>query len=185
MATLDQIFHHLADELRRQGLEVRKVKGWQERGAGILVPRAVFFHHTASAATSGDAPALGVVTNGRPDLDPPLCNFLAGRDATIYFIAKNKANHAGLGGPLKGLPKDDANDVSFGIEAENNGIGEPWPQEQKRAIAILSATLLVRMNQPSKMLIGHKEWTTRKIDPAGIDMDAFRQKVRHHMERAA
>ena len=171
-------FGGLAKELRKKDVRVKMVKGWKQRGhVGTFAPRGVMFHHTASNKDSGNAPALGIVTHGRSDLPGPLCHFLVARDGTVYFIAKGRAYHAGEGGPLKGVPADAGNTALFGIECENNGIGEPWPEKQKRAIAILCAVLLKRMNAPAGMLVGHKEWTTRKIDPANINLDAFRHRV--------
>ena len=61
---------------------------------------------------------------------------------------------------------------------ENSGVGEPWPEKQKEAIATLYAVLLKRIKRTPYRLFGHKEWTSRKIDPAGIDMGAFRKRVR-------
>lgn len=167
----------LARDLKKHGVKVRKVKGWRTRGSGTFDPRGVLFHHTASNQASGDAPALGICTFGRSDLPGPLCQFLVGRDGTVYFVAAGRANHAGFGGPIKGIPKDSGNSYLYGVECENNGIGEPWREEQKRAIAILFALLLKRMNRGARMVIGHREWTSRKIDPNGIDLNAFRKRV--------
>lgn len=171
----------LGRELTRNGVKVRKVKGWESRGAGTFDPRGVIFHHTASAPGS-NAPCLGIVTHGRPDLPGPLSQFLVGRDGTVFFIAKGRANHAGEGGPLKGIPANSGNTYLFGVECENSGIGEPWPEAQKKAIATLFAVLLRRMKRTSRMVVAHKEWTSRKIDPAGIDMKAFRKRVRARMK---
>ena len=178
MPSVDQIFDGLGHELKRNGCTVLKVKGWEDRGTGgTFAPRGIVFHHTATPSTSGNAPALNVVTFGRSDLPGPLCQFLVARDGTIYLVAKGRANHAGLGGPLVGIPEDSGNAYTFGIECENNGIGEKWSPDQKRAIAVLCKVLLERMHAKPKMLFGHKEWTTRKIDPAGIDMNRFRERV--------
>lgn len=186
MPSVDRIFDGLGEQLKANGCKVKKVKGWQSRGSGTFDPRGVVFHHTATPATSGNAPALGIVTHGRSDLPGPLCQFLVARDGTIFFVAKGRANHAGLGGPYNGIPKDSGNAYTFGIECENSGVGEPWSKAQKRAIAVLCACLLRRMNAEPKMLFGHKEWTTRKIDPAGIDMDNFRDRVEHvELKKAA
>lgn len=168
----------LARDLKKHGVKVRKVKGWRTRGReGAFEPRGVLFHHTASNPASGDAPALGICTVGRSDLPGPLCQFLVGRDGTVYFIAAGRANHAGLGGPIKGIPQDSGNSYLYGVECENSGVGEPWPSKQREAIAILFALLLKRMKRGARMVIGHKEYTSRKIDPNGIDLNAFRKRV--------
>lgn len=176
------VWEGLEAELKNHGVKVRKVSGWKTRGSSSFYPRGIIFHHTASAATSGNAPCLGICTHGRSDLPGPLCNFLVGRDGTVYFIAKGKANHAGTGGPIKGIPRDSGNTYLFGVECENNGLGERWPEGQKKAIATLYAVLLKRMKRGPRMVIGHKEYApTRKIDPAGIEMKVFRKRVRKVM----
>lgn len=168
----------LIKEMRQHGLTVRLVEGWRSRGrGGTFNPRGVVAHHTASNKASGPSPALGIVTHGRSDLPGPLAQFHLGRNAVVSVVAAGRANHAGEGGPHKGIPKDSGNAYLIGIEAENNGIGETWPDDVRRAYAALCAVLLRRMRRSAYMTIGHKEWTSRKIDPFGINMDNFRDRV--------
>ena len=112
------------DTLRATASPSTKPCGWQNRGSSTN-PSGVVCHHTASAA-GGDHPALGTVINGRPDLNGPLCNVLLARNGDCYIIAAGTANHAGTGG-WRGLS---GNSSVLGIEAENNGVGEPWPAHQ-------------------------------------------------------
>lgn len=176
---IDDVFHKLPRELRRHGLDVRTIDGWRERGRpGPVTYKAVTLHHTASNKDSGPAPALNICVHGRPDLAGPLCQIHIARDCTVTVIAAGRANHAGEGGPLKGIPADSANAYAVGIEVENNGIGEKWSEKLRRTIGIVVAILLRRMKRRARMCFGHKEWTTRKIDPFGINMDAFRKRVR-------
>jgi hypothetical protein len=42
---------------------------------------------------------------------------------------------------------------------------------------LVCAALLDGIGADTGYLCGHKEWTTRKIDPAGIDMPNWRQRV--------
>lgn len=180
----DRVFRRIGKALRSRGVKVVFVKGWKQRGRpGTYNPRGVMFHHTASNRNGGDAPALGTVVYGRPDVVGPLSQFVVGRSGTVYVVAKGRANHAGLGGPIKGIPKDSGNTYLIGIECENDGIGEPWPNKQLHAIRILHAVLLRRMNRKARMCIGHKEYTSRKIDPAGVDMKAFRRRLRRTMRK--
>lgn len=175
---MHKAYKGLAKVLRKKGLKVKVVQGWKTRGhPGTFAPRGVMFHHTASGSGGGNAPALGIVTHGRSDLLGPLCNFLVARDGTVYFVAAGRSYHAGEGGPLKGVPADNGNSYLFGVECENNGIGEKWPEKQKEAIATLFAVLLKRVGKKEEMVIAHKEWTSRKIDPAGINMEGFRYRV--------
>lgn len=171
----------LAAHLRLWGLKVEEIDGWRHRGRPYnFFPRAIFAHHTASNAQSGNFPSQNIVTVGRPDLSGPLCQFLLGRDGTVRLVAAGYSNHAGFGGPKVDIPANMGNTYAYGIEAENNGTGEPWTKQQLNAYYRLCAALLVWMDRKDvNRVIAHKEWAPgRKIDPAGIDMNNFRKQVK-------
>lgn len=158
----------LVDGLRTAGLVVHEVPGWQTRGSSSFYPRGVVCHHTASHAGS-DHPALGICTNGRSDLAGPLCNVLLARNGDCYVVASGRANHAGTGG-FRGLT---GNSTVFGIEAENNGIGEAWPLVQVDAYLRLCAALCKGGGFTPATVCYHREWApSRKIDPAGPGIPA-------------
>jgi hypothetical protein len=163
----------LADEMRSWGLDVVEVAGWQARGKDNLDPKVVVCHHTASRRTAGDMPSLEVLIKCRSDVVGPLSQVGLARSGKVYVIASGTSNNAGTGG-WQGVT---GNRHTFGIEAENDGVGEPWPQVQVDAYHRIVAGLCRRGLIPVGMVCGHKEWTTRKIDPAGIDMDEFRAAV--------
>lgn len=172
--------------LRNWGLKVIVRDGWRERGRPYnFAPRAVICHHTASGSLSGNFASENVVTFGRQDLPGPLCQFLLGRDGTVEIIAAGYANHAGYGGPRAGIPANMGNTYAYGIEAENNGIGERWTKEQLNAYYRLCAALLKYMGRTDvSRVFGHKEWAPgRKIDPAGINMNLFRDRVRDALKQ--
>lgn len=180
---MSEVMKHkgLLNHLRRWGLKVEAKDGWRERGRPYdFYPRGVIAHHTASGSSSGNFASEGIVTNGRSDLPGPLCQILLGRDGTVKPIAAGYANHAGYGGPRAGIPQDQGNTYTIGIEAENNGIGEPWSKEALNAYYRLCAALLDWLGTKDvSKVFGHKEWAPgRKIDPAGIDMDKFRNQVK-------
>lgn len=152
----------LPDALRAHGLTVHEVTGWQSRGSVVFTPQGVVCHHTASAAGS-DHPALGICVNGRSDLAGPLCNVLLARNGDCYIVASGRANHAGSGG-WRGLS---GNSSMLGIEAENNGVGEPWPEHQIDAYHRLCAAMCAGGGFGPDTVCYHREWTSRKIDPAG------------------
>lgn len=166
----------LPDTLRAHGLVVHEVPGWETRGSSTLNPSGVVCHHTASAAGS-DHPALGTVINGRPDLNGPLCNVLLARNGDCYIIAAGTANHAGTGG-WRGLS---GNSSVLGIEAENNGVGEPWPAHQIDAYVRLCAAMCDGGGFTPDTVCYHREWApTRKPDPAGPGIpsgDEWRRRV--------
>jgi LysM repeat protein len=176
----------MADAFRKNGLRVKEVKGWKTRGRdGTFEPRGVVFHHTASSPQGGPAPALGVVTKGRSDLPGPLCNVLVGRDGAVHVIAAGRCNHAGEGGPFRNIPRDSANSFLAGVEVENNGVGERWSKELLETLEVVFATMLLGLRRRAMWLIAHKEWTTRKIDPAdghgGLDMDRVRARAKRQL----
>lgn len=166
--------------LRNWGLKVETKSGWRDRGRPYAFkPKAVICHHTASSSQSGNFGSENVVTYGRSDLPGPLCQILLGRDGTVKIIAAGYANHAGYGGPHATVPANMGNTYAYGIEAENNGIGEKWSKKQLNAYYRLCAALLDYMDRKDvNRVFGHKEWTSRKIDPAGINMNVFRDRVR-------
>lgn len=171
--------------LRRWGLKVEAKDGWRYRGRPYnFYPRAIIAHHTASNRNAGNFASESTVTYGRPGLQGPLCHFLLGRDGTVKVIAAGYANHAGYGGPKAGIPANQANTYAIGIEAENDGLGEPWSKAQLLAYYRLCASLLAWMGKSDvNLVIGHKEWAPgRKPDPTGINMDDFRKQVKKALD---
>ena len=170
----------LADVARAAGLHVTEVDGWKTRGHGGLDSvRGVVCHHTAgpsAAASPGDFPSLRVVRDGRTSLSGPLCNFGLGRAGTVYVVAAGLAYHAGA---VRIASPPYANAFMLGIEAENDGVGEPWPQAQIDAYARLCAALAVHYGFGLGRVLAHKEVCYppgRKTDP-NFDMDPFRRQV--------
>lgn len=171
----------LADAPRAAGLKVAEQSGWKTRGHGPMGEvKGIVCHHTASNRNGGNAPSLGTVTNGRkaapgaPALTGPLSAYVLGRDGTVYVVGAGVSHHAGSG-EYRGVTS--GNTSMIGIEAENDGVGEPWPAVQREAYVRLCAAILDHEKLPTIMCCGHKEWTTRKIDPHGIDMDQFRRDI--------
>lgn len=169
----------LIRHLRKWGLKTSGQKNWKSRGRPYnLYPRGILVHHDASSTSSGNWGALNIVRDGRAGLPGPLSQFVLGRDGQVMVVAAGYANHAGYGGPKAGVPKDQGNTYLIGIEAANNGIGEKWSNKQLNAYYRLCAALMDWLGiKDVNKVIGHKEWTSRKIDPAGINMDHFRKQV--------
>lgn len=167
------------------------------RPGRTLNPAGMVEHHTASNAASGNAPSLNIVKFGRGGSKPvpgPLSNLLTGRDGALFITTDGSANHSGSGNsaalqrmrnhePPFDLPPGSPNDhwhisdETIGNEIENNGIGEPYPDVQMNTVDRTAAALCDVFDiDPATQLIGHKEWTSRKIDPT-FDMDAHRARV--------
>jgi hypothetical protein len=170
-------YPNVVDVLRAGGVNVVEYAGWPTRSrssGGMSQFMAVLCHHTAS--NTSPANDLNYMVNGSPD--NPVSNGLLDRTGTFTIIAGGASNHGGKGGgsdsrppwnTSKGtIPTDSINSNSFGIEAANNGVGEPWPQAQQDAYmkmcqALCGAYGLV----PATDLLSHWEWTSRKCDPTG------------------
>lgn len=170
--------------LKDAGLKVAEVPGWENRGNGdVGVIKGVMCHHTVGPKND-NMPSLGVLKDGRSDLQGPLAQLGLGRDGTFYVIAAGRANHAGKG-EWKNIKT--GNNSFIGIEGENTGINKPgnpkhdypWPAIQMDAFHRGIAAILKYIGQNESMCCGHKEYALpggRKIDPT-FDMDDFRSNV--------
>lgn len=156
----------------------------------------VMIHHTA-AGLGSDLPSLRIVKYGRSDLPGPLCNVLIGRSGTVVAITDDYARDSGMGErevlarALADLPVIGARHLAGGddcnmnffwldIELENTGRGEPFSAEQiASAVAVTKALCSHHGWNPETRVIGHKESTSRKIDP-NFDMAWFRRRVARH-----
>lgn len=165
----------LADWCRAAGLEVFEQAGWQTRGrsSGGYEPGrpwCVMWHHTASYSSPvNDAEYIATGS-----ADSPLANVLLDRTGAVWICAAGATNTNGKGGPYpvsRGtIPADQMNTYAVGIEAANDGQGEPWPLEQIDAYFVLSLTLTGRLGLSPVDVCTHQVWApTRKIDPARAD----------------
>jgi hypothetical protein len=188
-----RVLFDLADVLRRAGLRVREIDGWQQRqrggtGYGQVDPIGIIVHHTASSSGS----------DGQPDVDrlafecdvAPMSNLYIDRGGQWWVLAGGATNTNGTGGPWGPIPLDSANSRVIGIEAGNNGIGEPWPDVMQDSYVAGVAAMADAYGVEAGNILSHQEWApTRKIDPAGPsrfgsinsahtwDMDRFRAAV--------
>jgi hypothetical protein len=174
----------LADVARDAGLRVKEVDGWKTRGGLIdgwglpLDPRVVICHHTAESASSYPAGGLRVVTYGREGLAGPIANYYLSRDAIVYVVASGVSNNAGTGNArVAGYPGWYGNGKTIGIEAADDGSGDPYPPAMYDAYVTLCAAICQHEGWPAGRVLGHKEWsTTGKPDPT-FDMPEFRAEV--------
>lgn len=168
----------LPETLKKVGLKVALVEGWENRGRGDVGPiRGVICHHTVGKKL-GNMPSLRTLIDGRVDLAGPLAQLGLGRDGTFYMIAAGRANHAGKG-TWQGLTTGNSNFI--GIEAENTGLSNdfPWPEIQMDAYRRGVAAILKKIGRGPEFCAGHKEYARpvgRKPDPS-FDMNVFRSSV--------
>lgn len=178
----------LPSVLDAAGLQVALHEGWENRGRGDVGPiQGVICHHTAVAAT-GNMPTLKSLVHGRAAgpgitaLPGPLAQLGLGRDGTFYVLAAGRCNHAGEG-QWQGFTNGNMNFI--GIEAENDGVGEAWPDVQMEAYWRGVAAILMHEGLDANRCAGHKEYAPhRKPDPS-FDMQAFRQRVAEVMAGTA
>lgn len=170
----------LADDCRAAGLEVVEVDGWRTRGAELGKVGAVLAHHTASARTAADTAVDRLLRDGRPGIPGPLAQVGLDRKGRVRLIAAGLANHAGAGS-WRGVS---GNSRAVGVEAFNDGVGEPWPLVQLAAWDRLNAVLLHGLNLGPESLCAHREWApTRKTDPQGLDMGQMRARAAAALNR--
>lgn len=173
-----------------EGLDVQEYKDWRNhnrnhKGAWGPVHGAVI-HHTAGTNS------LDLCYNGDSDLPGPLCHTYMNKAGTAYMLANGRANHAGTFAAnavdaavseASNHPRPDAaepidgNSRFYGIEIENLGNGkDPFPEVQYDAAVRWAAAICRFHGWSADSVIGHKEGTRRKIDPA-FDMNKFRADV--------
>ncbi len=158
------------------GPYLEEVPGWETRGSSAFAPACSIGHHTAGPL-SGDRPSLNICVNGRTDLPGPLCNDFLSR-TKVVLVAAGRANHAGTGG-YRGLA---GNSAAFGNEAESTGVlrrdGSPdWSEFQRWAFPRVHAAHLWLLGRGPEWYIGHRDWTSRKIDPTAIDTLDMRAQI--------
>lgn len=166
-------FRRIRDRLRARGFVVHEVPHWEGRGGGALRPGGKVNHHTAGSRSGGNTASLRLVTFGREGLRNALCNWYEARNGDLYIVAALTAWHAGSGG-WHGLS---GNSRVIGLEAENDGLGEPWSARMLDAAAALDVECMREFGYPVLMIPEHKEWTSRKPDRRGIDGPAWRRRI--------
>jgi hypothetical protein len=179
--------------LRNAGLKVVECSGWQNRSrssGGFETMSGMSVHHTAGAAgASAQSEVNYMLSASNPN--SPTANLYLARNGDWWVMAAGATNTAGKGGPRGAIPLDDANRRSIGVEAGNNGQGEPWPSVQQQSyvkgVRALYNKYLKPRGVPISMVFAHFEWApSRKIDPWGPsrwagnakwNMTAFRNDV--------
>ncbi len=169
----------------------KKTSGKPMRAGG---PLGIVVHHTASSKKSKDENVIQMCIRGVNKVPGPLYHYLISADGTVWQIAGEnvKANHAGRGnnsvldGIIKGVPvkgkattagRISANSSLVGVSLINDGLGQKIPQSQYDACVDICTYLCDKHGiNPLSGVIGHSEWTSRKVDPT-FDMNDFRTQV--------
>lgn len=146
-------------------------------------------HHTGDDAP--DDADVRVLTVGRSDLPGPLCTWGMRDEGKAVLIGGGRSNHFGSGsartlnhvinedytGTLTpGADGVDGNRHFYGQETMYSG-GHPMTIAAYRSTVRAMAAICDFHKWSSKSVIGHKEWTRRKVDPGSLDMAKFRHDV--------
>lgn len=159
------------------GLPVHPIAFWDNpriAGKGIFVPKWIVLHHTGGVGEG----VLGDIIKGHPEAPGiPKANFLIKRDGTIYLVSEFQTYHAGRGGPLGAVARDEMNHWSYGIEVESLGRSKDFTQAQQDSLIGLCRNLLAVMGESPARVINHRDWSrTGKIDTL-YSIDEIRRMI--------
>lgn len=138
---------------------------WQDKmwaattNLSIRKPNYVLIHHTAQNSTEQ------TIRTFQLERTAVSSHYVVGRDGKVVQMVNDyvRAHHAGLG---KWGNDTDLNSSSIGIEMDNNGTTDPWPEVQIQALIELLQVLKERHKIPQKNFLGHADYApNRKIDP--------------------
>ena len=160
--------------------------------SGSFIPKGVMIHHTAGPK-GRERINEDVLRNGRPGIRGPLVQIGISRDGSASFITNGRAQHAGHGWggaltfppePRKPFPLIDdtyGNSHFIGIEIDNSGQPDDvYPLKQMQRAARIASSICRVWGWGANSVLGHKEWTRRKVDPS-FDMVVFRESVKEHL----
>lgn len=186
--------------LEAEGVTVREVGDWRNHNRnhkGAWGPvNGIVVHHTAGSGAS----QVQLCYDGYDELPGPLCHGVIDKAGVVHLVGNGRTNHAGGGDPNtlahvvaedydisttlvphKGNADGvDGNAHFYGFECVNKGDGkDPWPDAQVDAIVRASAAICRHFGWSAASVIGHKEWSDDKPDPAGakVGMPSLRAAV--------
>jgi N-acetylmuramoyl-L-alanine amidase len=126
---------------------------------GIRKPNFVVIHHTAQDSLAQTIKTFFSTKAGTS------AHYVVSRDGKVVHMVNDylRANHAGVS---KWGKDTDLNSSSIGIELDNNGLTDPWPDAQINSLIKLLATLKKAYGIPTANFIGHADIAPkRKNDP--------------------
>lgn len=166
--------HDLPAALQNRGLEVEFQPNWETRSrssGGLEEILGVGTHHDAFPAGFDFERRCAYAWYNAAAR--PIGNAFIRKNGVIRFGAAGATNTQGRSERdhvmSKGIiPQSKGNLYMISYEAENNGVGEIWPEEQLEAYELACAATcdLYDLN-PVTDILHHWQYTTRKIDPFG------------------
>lgn len=178
--------------VRKTGIPATFYDGWANRnrgqrgdGWGITEKNptgvhGVMIHHTV---TRDVARTISIVRDigQSAEVPAPLYPMVVDKSGHLHVVAWGRCNHAGLGDddvlraviaekatPFPNEQNTDGNARFYGIAGINLGDAmDPWPAPQLETIAQTTALICRHHKWTKNSAIGHREWTSAKIDPYG------------------
>lgn len=126
---------------------------------GARKPNYVMIHHTAQNSTEQTVKTFHL------ERTQVSSHYVIGRDGKVIQMVNDylRAHHAGAG---RWGNDTDLNSSSIGIELDNNGTTDPWPEVQIDALIALLGQLKEKYRIPQANFIGHMDYApARKVDP--------------------
>jgi len=137
---------------------------------GIRKPNYVVLHHTDQNSVEQ---TIRTFLSSKREVS---AHYIIGRDGSIVQMANDyfRAYHAGAG---KWGNDTDLNSSSIGIELDNNGTTDPWPDVQIATLIQLLDYLKSIYNIPQANFIAHADLApTRKVDPHRFPWKSIAEK---------
>lgn len=194
-------------QLEKFNVPVEYYDGWENRGrppskGPFSDVHGIVIHHTGGDLYTGPAYSKFLFVTGRKDLPAPLCHAEGRANGTIVMGAAKRANHAGLGNSkslehcinettpydkeLKPSRRDngvDGNRNFYGIEIDYGGSAVGPTSAQWVSAVNWAAAICDFHGWTGASVIGHREWTYTKPDPARILMYRFREQVNERIRQ--
>lgn len=136
---------------------------------GIRKPNYVMIHHTAQESVGE------TIKTFQMESTQVSAHYIVGRNGKVVQMVNDyfRSHHAGAG---RWGNDTDLNSSSIGIELDNNGTTDPWPEVQVSALIQLLTKIKENYNIPQANFIGHMDFApTRKIDPANFPWERLAQ----------
>ena len=137
---------------------------------GIRKPNFVVIHHTAQDSLAQTINTFFSTKAGTS------AHYVISREGKVVHMVNDylRANHAGVS---KWGKDTDLNSSSIGIELDNNGLTDPWPDAQINSLLKLLATLKKNYGIPTANFIGHADYApSRKPDPNNFPWKTLAKK---------
>ncbi len=154
------LYKEIPEETQIQKIAADNKEWVASTNFGMRKPNYVMIHHTAQQSTEQ---TIKTFHNQKVGVSS---HYVIGRDGKIVQMVNDfyRAHHAGAG---KWGNDTDLNSSSIGIELDNNGTTDPWPEVQIKALIHLLSYLKDTYKIPQANFIGHMDYApTRKIDPS-------------------